>query len=584
MSAFSRSRSISSLPIGNGIHSRDDKLGRAAEALGHLPGILQIMSSSDTELSSRLGPIVTCIWKRDPSIFGAIPTLEPLIANRYGWLDVATRMRTQVASLHKFASSVRSSGRKKALLLGMGGSSLAADVMRHTLPSGRDAVEVTVLDSTHPEAVKALLASHEPSASVYLVSSKSGTTTEPLCFQETFWTHAVKQLGGAQAGDSFVAITDSGSKLAVEAANRGYRRAFINPEDIGGRYSALSFFGLVPASLMGADLEALLASAADAMAKCQTTTPLHQNPGAQLGLALAEHARAGRNKLTLLCPPPFERFGVWVEQLIAESLGKYGGGILPVEGEQITDETRLGSDRFYVAIDPVTGTFDQLRGQSHATQADDPEAAGLPVFRMPVSRPEDLGGLFFIWEFATTVAGALLGIEPFDQPNVELSKVLTRKVLESYVQSGILEEPPAVLAANAADALRARLAGPLRPDYVAIQAYLNPSSAIETALKRLRLAVAAKAWPAPVTIGYGPRFLHSTGQLHKGGIAGLCIQLLDQSGHDVEIPGVPYGFSTLISAQSIGDFQALSDADRQVVRVALGTDPADAIDSLAAAL
>jgi hypothetical protein len=273
-----------------------------------------------------------------------------------------------------------------------------------------------------------------------------------------------------------------------------------------------------------------------------------------------------------------------VEQLIAESLGKYGGGILPVEGEQITGETRFGDDRFYVAIEPVTGTVDQLRGQSHATHADDLEAAGLPVFRMPVSRPEDLGCLFFIWEFATTVAGALLGIEPFDQPNVELSKVLTRKVLETYVHSGILEEPPAVLAANAADALRARLAGPLRPDYVAIQAYLNPSASIETALKRLRLAVAAKAWPAPVTIGYGPRFLHSTGQLHKGGIAGLCIQLLDQSGHDVEIPGVPYGFSTLISAQSIGDFQALSDADRQVVRVALGTDPADAVDSLAASL
>ena len=570
--------------MGNGIHSRDDKLGRAVEAPGHLPGILQTMSSSDTELSSRLGPIVTSIWKRDPSIFGANPTLEPLIANRYGWLDVATRMRTQVASLHKFASSVRSSGRKKALLLGMGGSSLAADVMRHTLPSGRDAVGVSVLDSTHPEAVRALLASHEPSASVYLVSSKSGTTTEPLCFQETFWTHAVKQLGEAKAGDSFVAITDSGSKLAVEAANRGYRRAFINPEDIGGRYSALSFFGLVPAALMGADLEALLASAADAMAKCQTTTRLHQNPGAQLGLALAEHARAGRNKLTLLCAPPFDRFGVWVEQLIAESLGKHGGGILPVEGEQITDETRFGDDRFYVAIEPVTGTVDQLRGQSHATHADDLEAAGLPVFRLPVSRPEDLGGLFFIWEFATTVAGALLGIEPFDQPNVELSKILTRKVLESYVRSGILEEPPAVLAANAADALRARLAGPLRPDYVAIQAYLNPSSSIETALKRLRLAVAARAWPAPVTIGYGPRFLHSTGQLHKGGIAGLSIQLLDQSGHEVEIPGVTYGFSTLISAQSIGDFQALSDADRQVARVALGNDPSDAIESLAAAL
>ena len=315
--------------MGNGIHSRDDKLGRAVEAPGHLPGILQTMSSSDTELSSRLGPIVTSIWKRDPSIFGANPTLEPLIANRYGWLDVSTRMRTQVASLHKFASSVRSSGRKQALLLGMGGSSLAADVMRHTLPSGRDAVGVSVLDSTHPEAVRALLASHEPSASVYLVSSKSGTTTEPLCFQETFWTHAVKQLGEAKAGDSFVAITDSGSKLAVEAANRGYRRAFINPEDIGGRYSALSFFGLVPAALMGADLEALLASAADAMAKCQTTTRLHQNPGAQLGLALAEHARAGRNKLTLLCAPPFDRFGVCQASSCAQLENGAAPGQLP---------------------------------------------------------------------------------------------------------------------------------------------------------------------------------------------------------------------------------------------------------------
>ncbi len=542
------------------------------------------MSSPDTDLSSRLDAIVASIWNRDPQIFGADPAIEPLIANRYGWLDVATRMQSQISSLQKFAASVRSSGRTQGLLLGMGGSSLAADVLQHTLQRNQRAIPVTVLDSTHPEAVRALLASHDPGSSIYLVSSKSGTTTEPLSFQETFWGQAVQKMGETKAGESFVAITDSGSPLASEAAMRGYRRAFINPGDIGGRYSALSFFGLVPAALMGADLEALLGSAADAMAKCQTTTPLHQNPGAQLGLALAVHARAGRDKLTLLCPPPFERFGVWVEQLIAEGLGKHGGGILPVEGEQITNETRFGNDRFFVALDTVTGTIDHLRGQSHATHADDLEAAGRPVFRIPVTRPEDLGSLFFIWEFATTVAGALLGIEPFDQPNVELSKVLTRKVLESYVQSGILEEPPSVLAANAADALSARFAGPSRPGYVAIQAYLNPSPSIEAALGRLRLAVAALAYPAAVTIGYGPRFLHSTGQLHKGGIAGLSIQLLDQPVHDVTIPGVKYGFSALLSAQSIGDFQALSDAGRQIVRIALGTDPANAIESLAAAL
>ncbi|MSQ43029.1 MAG: glucose-6-phosphate isomerase [Chloroflexi bacterium] len=542
------------------------------------------MTSPDTELSSRLGAVVASIWNRDPKLFGADPTLEPLIANRYGWLDIATRMQTQVSSLQNFAASVRSSGRKQGLLLGMGGSSLAADVMRHTLPLGQNAVPVTVLDSTHPEAVRALLASHDPSSSIYLVASKSGTTTEPLCFQQTFWAHAVRRFGETKAGESFVAITDSGSKLAADAAMRGYRRAFINPEDIGGRYSALSYFGLVPAALMGANLEALLGSAADAMAKCQTTIPIDQNPGAQLGLAMAANTRAGRNKLTLLCPRPFERFGVWVEQLIAESLGKHGGGILPIEGEQITAGTRLGNDRFFVAIDTGTGPINRQQGPAHEISADELEAAGLPVFRMAVRKPEDLGSLFFIWEFATTVAGALLGIEPFDQPNVELSKVLTRKVLDSYLKSGMLEVPPAVLASEAADTLRDQLTGNHRPDYVAIQAYLNPSASIDRALERLRLAVATSAWPSAVTIGYGPRFLHSTGQLHKGGIAGLSIQLLDQPVHDVAIPGVNYGFSALITAQSIGDFQALSWADRQIARIDLGTDPAVAIRSLADAL
>lgn len=542
------------------------------------------MSSSDTDLSSRLGAIVTSIWNRDPKIFGADPTLEPLIANRYGWLDVATRMQSQISSLQKFAASVRSSGRKQGLLLGMGGSSLAADVMQHTLPLGQDAIPVTVLDSTHPEAVRAGLASHDPASSIYLVSSKSGTTTEPLCFQEAFWAHAVEQLGETKAGESFVVISDSGSKLASGAAIRGYRRTFINPGDIGGRYSALSYFGLVPAALMGADLEALLGSAADAMATCQSTTPLHQNPGAQLGLAMAMNARAGRNKLTLLCPPPFERFGVWVEQLIAESLGKHGGGILPVEGERIIAATRFGSDRFFVAIDAKFGNMHPLRGQTHAISADELEVAGLPVFRMAVAKPEDLGSLFFIWEFATAVAGALLGIEPFDQPNVELSKVLTRNVLERHVKTGSLDVPPTLIAAHAADTLLANLTGTHQPDYVAIQAYLNPCASVDTALERFRLAVAASAWPSAVTIGFGPRFLHSTGQLHKGGIAGLSIQLLDEPVHDIAIPGVNYGFSALISAQSIGDFQALSEANRHTVRIDLGKDTVGALNSLTSAL
>lgn len=581
---FSHSRTVNLSLNGGRVYPRDTKPGTAVEAASDLPGILQTMRQSQTELLSRLGGVVASVWNRDPAIFGASPSLEPLIANRYGWLDIATRMQSQILSLEKFAASVRSSGRKQALLLGMGGSSLAADVMRNTLPSRHDALAMTVLDSTHPDAVKAALASHAPSASLFLVSSKSGTTTEPVCFQKTFWKHAVEQLGETKAGESFIAITDSGSMLSGEAAERGFRRAFINPEDIGGRYSALSFFGLVPAALMGADLDALLGSAADAMAKCQATAPLQQNPGAQLGLALAMNACAGRNKLTLLCPPPFESFGVWVEQLIAESLGKHGRGILPVEGEQFTPGTRFGNDRFVVAIDTAIGPTGPLPGQPYAPHADDLEAAGLPVFRMTANRPEDLGRLFFIWEFATTVAGALLGIEPFDQPNVELSKALTRKVLDGYLQSGILEEPPSVLPGNAADALRSQLVGSRRPDYVAIQAYLNPTSSIKTALERLRLAVAAVAWPAAVTIGYGPRFLHSTGQLHKGGIAGLSIQLIDQPGDDVEIPGVNYGFSALISAQSIGDYHALSEANRQTVRIALGRDPAGEIDQLAADL
>ena len=519
---------------------------------------------------SQLSAIVDAIWRRDPTIFGAPPSLHPLLADRYGWLDVATHMHSHVGALTRFRDTLIANGKTRAVLLGMGGSSLAADVMRDAFGTRAGGLTLSVLDSTHPGAVDAIGASHPAASSVYVVASKSGTTTEPRCFQQRFWHDAIEAVGRAGAGDAFIAITDPGSQLGAIASRDGYRRVFVNPPDIGGRYSALSFFGLVPAALAGYDIGELLVGAEAAMARCRLSAP-DANPGAQLGTFLATNAAAGRDKLTLYCPAPFASLGVWVEQLIAESLGKDGRGILPVEGEPLDAPSTYGPDRMIVAIDPRTARED---GALHGSGGLDPRldaiaAAGTPVLRLAARNATDLGWLFFIWEFATTVAAALLGIEPFDQPDVERAKVETRRVLEQASASRSLSLPDDPDAAQASAALSDAIAAIDASGYVAVHAYIHPTSASDAALARLRERIRART-NRPVTIGYGPRFLHSTGQLHKGGPAGLSVQLVSEpTAADAAVPDEWYSFGQLIAAQALGDYEALRSLGRSVMRVAL---------------
>ena len=532
--------------------------------------------------TTRLASIIEAIWRRDASIFGAPTALEPLLRDRYGWLDVATKMRTQISSLTKFRKSLVANGKTHAVLLGMGGSSLAADVMRDAFGVQRDGLRVSILDSTHPGAVVAMRTSHPPASSVFVVASKSGTTTEPRCFQQHFWDDAVTSSGAQAAQDAFVAITDPGSQLGDIAAKDGYRRTFVNPPDIGGRYSALSFFGLVPAALAGYDVDAILIGAEAAMERCQIAE-VSSNPGARLGEFLAENAAVGRNKLTLICPAPFHGFGAWVEQLIAESLGKGGRGILPIASEPLAEPHRYGSDRVIVAIDPRHGRTD---GALESSGGLDPAldaiaASGTPVLRLAAQNPSDLGWLFFIWEFATTVAAAMLKIEPFDQPDVERAKVETRRVLSEAAATRTLTYPEDVNVGSSSAALATAISAVDQAGYIAVQAYLQPTEELNSSLASLRGRLRSQTL-RPVTIGYGPRFLHSTGQLHKGGPVGLCIQLVDRPDpSEPPISGEWFGFGQLVAAQAIGDFEALRGLNRPVVRIRVPErNPAAAVDDI----
>lgn len=512
--------------------------------------------------------IVERIWQRDPSLFGAPASLEPLIADRFGWLDVASKMRGQVDALDGLRSTFLAEGRTRVVVLGMGGSSLAAAVMGEAFNAHADGLRLSVLDSTHPGAVDSVARSHPTATSVCVVASKSGTTIEPRCFQQYFWRRAIEEVGANRAGDGFIAITDPGSQLGFIAAHDGYRRTLVNPPDIGGRYSALSYFGLVPAALAGYDVGAILQGAAEAMASCQVSD-LDANPGARLGIFLASNAAVGRDKLTIHCPVPFTSLGIWIEQLIAESLGKSGRGILPIVGEPLDNPTAYGPDRVVVAIDP---RFDRSAGAMDGPGGLDPRldaigAAGTPVLRLAARGAIDLGWLFFIWEFATSVAAAHLRIEPFDQPDVERAKVETRRVLAEAAIGGALDVSDDLEASSASPSLETAI-GALGPSgYVALQAYLQPTSEADAALARLRARILSRT-VRPVTVGYGPRFLHSTGQLHKGGLAGLCVQLINHfEGPSVPVPGEGYGFGQLIAAQALGDADALKTLGRPILRI-----------------
>jgi transaldolase / glucose-6-phosphate isomerase len=498
------------------------------------------------------------IWRKDDTLWG--PAGQAEVDNRLGWLNVTEQMRERLGDLQAFAEGVRDEGVKDVVLLGMGGSSLAPEVIRRSFGEQGGWPSLHVLDSTDAGAVRGVQEAIDLDHALFLVSTKSGGTIETLSLFKHFWSLR-------SDGNAFVAITDPGSGLEKLASDHGFRHTFLNDPDIGGRYSALSFFGLVPAALMGADVAGLLHAAGIAEHNCQSFESGDLSSGLWLGLAWGELAEAGRDKLTYVIDPPLQSFGLWVEQLIAESTGKQGKGILPVVDEPVGDPDVYGNDR----------TFLHLRHGEAPDEATDAKVAALraadhPVIVRDIDGPDDLGRIFFFAEFAIATVGWVLGINPFDQPNVQEAKDATSRVLAE----GAADQPDAT-----DDELRSLLAGLGAPNYLAVMGYVEPSADFDAAVSELRQVV-RNATKSATTFGYGPRFLHSTGQLHKGGPpTGRFLQLIHDSGPDVDIPDADYGFTRLKHAQAIGDLETLRAHDLPAVRVTLeGDDPAAALRAL----
>jgi glucose-6-phosphate isomerase len=503
--------------------------------------VTDVRDAAEAEIA-RLGAqgVPRRIWGEDHTVWSADPG-QITRPNRLGWLRVADEMSASTGELRSFGDACAGQGLTTAVLCGMGGSSLAPQVFRRTLGVAGGALDLVTLDTTHPDHVRAVTDALDPERTLFVISSKSGTTLETRCHLEYFWDRVPR-------GERFVAVTDPGSPLATLGQERGFRRVFENPPSIGGRYSALSLFGLVPAALLGADLDGLLDSAHRMAAACGADVAAAENPAVRLGALLGAAAALGRDKLVLHPPGPIASLGIWIEQLIAESTGKLGKGILPVAGAPPGPPAAEGPDRLFVAL-----------GDAGADPAlAELEAAGHPVERLGSGSPSELGGQMFLWEFATAVVGNGLGINPFDQPDVQAAKDATGRLLSSG-------QVPAI----ETDDLAAMLEGAAPPDYVAIQAYLAPTQEnaerLEAARRRIRETSRCAA-----TVGFGPRYLHSTGQLHKGGPpTGLFVQVVQPPDEDLAIPGEPFSFGTLIAAQSAGDAQALQERDRPLARVTL---------------
>ena len=501
----------------------------------------------------RRGEIVRRIWERDHTVWSPDPAE---ISDRLGWLTVPGVLRRQIPLLEGFSQGVREDGFNHVVLLGMGGSSLGPEVLQQVFGSAPGHPRLIVLDSTFPGTIRSVNNAIDPARTLFLVSSKSGTTIEPNTLYAHFRSMVDDAVGEDQSGRHFAAITDQDTPLARLAAGTRFRRAFLNPPDIGGRYSVLSYFGLVPAALIGMDLETLL-DRADAMSDaCRVETPLEENPGALLGTFLAAGWVSGRDKMTLQTPLAVSAFGLWVEQMLSESLGKDGKGIVPVVGEP-EEAMRSGrADRLHVRL-----TWDDSGG-----------GPGHDALSIPLRDACGLGGEFFRWEFATAVAGALIGVHPFDQPDVQSAKDQT----DRFLAGGTLAAD-GVEAANV-DGL---IAGASVGDYLAVLVYGEQSPDLDRELSRLR-AVVAGIWGLPVTVGYGPRYLHSTGQLHKGGPdSGLFLVLTCDPGQDVPIPGYGFSFGALNRAQWMGDLQALRALGRRAAWVDLGADPCAGVADLA---
>ncbi len=507
--------------------------------------------------------VMSRIWSGDHTVWKPDPTE---ISNRLGWLTVTDAMREQTPAMQALAQEVRDAGIRHVVLLGMGGSSLGPEVLRQTFGSAPGYPELIVLDSTVPGWVQSVTDAIDPAHTLFLVSSKSGSTTEPNMFYAYFRGLVEKAAGKDGAGQHFIAVTDAGTSLEKLAIDQGFRRVFANPPEIGGRYSVLSYFGLVPATLIGLDLSKLIDRADRMREETFSNVTVQENPGAWLGAVMGVLAQQGRDKLTLVTSPSIGSFGLWVEQLIAESTGKEGLGIIPVAGEPLTSPNHYGGDRLFVYLRLDGDNNDESDRAVQAIQE-----SGQPLVRLNLMDKYDVGAEFFRWEMATAVAGSILGINPFDQPNVQAAKDMTDSVLGQFERSG--ELPPMEASSSLGDLLSQGGPG----DYLVIMAYIRQTPQVDQALDDLRRKVTARHGIA-TTMGYGPRFLHSTGQLHKGGPgSGLFLQLTGEHAHDLTIPGAPYTFGVLADGQAVGDLRALLSSLRRAVRVDLGTNPEAAI-------
>jgi transaldolase/glucose-6-phosphate isomerase len=521
---------------------------------------------------------VTRLWRKDPALWTQDAKGQAVVRDGLGWLRVVQQMRERLPDLEGFAAEVRQAGLRRVVHMGMGGSSLAPLVFARAFPHAPGGLPLTVLDTTDPATILRIEREAPLERTLFIVASKSGTTAEPRAFEDYFY-EKLRALRGGQAGEHLVAITDPGTPLASQAAERKYRRVFLNFPDIGGRYSALTYFGLVPAALAGVDVGGLLQQAARMGEACGRDGPAGDNPGVALGAVMGELARAGRDKVTVLVPEALRTMGMWLEQLLAESTGKDGTGLLPVAGEAVGDPSVYGQDRLFARLRPATGDDADLERGVEALRA-----AGHPVVTISTDEPLGLGQEFFRWEVATATAGSILRINAFDQPNVQESKDNTNRLLDVVRSQGRLPaEAPALVEEQIAvygdpvertvAATLARFLAQARPgDYIALMAYLTEEPNVELGLEHVRLRL-RDATRLATTLGYGPRFLHSTGQYHKGGPnTGLFIQITADDAVDAAIPGAPYTFGVFKRAQALGDLAALRAHGRRIVRLHLRGD------------
>jgi transaldolase / glucose-6-phosphate isomerase len=532
---------------------------------------------------------VAQLWAGDASIWTSADEAKWL-----GWLGIVEDERKRIGDLVGLATEVRREGFTHVLLLGMGGSSLGPDVFAKTFGHQDGSPELLVLDSTDPAQVRTAERSIDPARTLFIVSSKSGSTLEPNILKQYFFAVAQRAVGAATAGSRFIAITDPGSKLQTIAARDRFRKVALGLASIGGRYSVLSDFGMVPAAAMGLDIGRLLDTTQKMVNACGANVPPATNPGVVLGTIVGVLAQSGRDKITIVASPGVADFGAWLEQLVAESTGKQGKGLIPVDAEPLGTPEVYGQDRLFVYM--------RLEGEADAKQDDAVaaiEQAGHPVVRITVIDRYHIGQEFFRWEIATAVAGAIIGINPFDQPDVEASKDKTRELTTAYEKSGELPPETAQLQARGialfvpetdraafgtagtlVDYLAAHFNRVHAGDYCALLAYVERNAPHRDALQAIRTLIRDRKHVA-TCVGFGPRFLHSTGQAYKGGPnTGVFLQITCDDAPDLDVPDQKYTFGVVKAAQARGDFQVLAERGRRLLRVHLGADVAAGLDVL----